>query len=188
MPAATNVDPATSTLPANIPAQSDPTTNTHPMTTRGKAGISKPKRIMLSQLSDTDTEPEIVKAALASSHWKAAMSHEYEALITSNTWTLVSLPPGRSSIGCKWIFKVKRNSDGSVNRYKVRLVAKGFNQQEGFDYNKTFSPVVKPATILIILTLAISKGWTLRQIDINNAFLNGDLEEEVYTPWILSRR
>lgn len=102
------------------------------------------------------------------------------ALIRNKTWSLVSLLPDRSPIGCRWMFKVKRNSHSSVSRHKTRLMAKGLHQKEGFDFFETFRPVVKPATIRIVLTLPLSKGWSLRQIDINNAFLIGDLKEQVY--------
>ncbi|CAJ2642451.1 unnamed protein product [Trifolium pratense] len=92
----------------------------------------------------------------------------------------VPLPPHKKAIGCKWIFRVKENPDGSVNKYKARLVAKGFLQTPGFDFTETFSPVIKPVTVRIILTLAVTYRWSVQQIDINNAFLNGLLQEEVY--------
>lgn len=83
-------------------------------------------------------------------------------------------------IGCRWIYKVKQRSDGSLERYKARLVAKGYNQQPGRDFGDTFSPVVRSGTIRLVLSLAISKGWDLRQLYVKNAFLHGDLHETIY--------
>ena len=90
------------------------------------------------------------------------------------------LPSNCAPVGCKWIFRVKRNADGSVNRFKARLVAKGFHQRPGVDYKETFSPVVKPATIRAVLSITVMSGWELRQMDVNNAFLNGALTETVF--------
>lgn len=151
-----------------------PTTNVHPMQTRAKSGISKPKILL------THIEPTTVKQAIADPNWLGAMREEYSALLKNNAWTLMELPPHRKAIGCKWVFKLKENPDGSINKYKARLVAKGFHQQEGFDFNETFSPVVKPVTIRVILTLALTYKWDIQQIDVNNAFLNGILQEEIY--------
>jgi len=89
----------------------------------------------------------------------------------------VLLPSNCAPVGCKWIFRVKRNADGSVNRFKARLVAKGFHQRPGVDYKKTFSPIVKPATIRAALSVAVMSGWELHQMDVKNAFLNGALTE-----------
>ncbi|XP_019159725.1 PREDICTED: uncharacterized protein LOC109156344 [Ipomoea nil] len=107
------------------------------------------------------------------------MDEEFEALHRNNTLSLVPRG-GRVPIDCKWAYQVKRKSNGSVDRYKARLVAKGFLQIVGRDYFETYGPVMKPATIRLVLTIALSNRWGLRQLDINNAFLHGTLHEEVY--------
>jgi histone deacetylase 1/2 len=144
------------------------------MVTRGKTGKLKPKVL------HSVVEPITVKNALTDPKWLEAMQAEYKALTDNKTWSLVPLPAHKRAIGCKWIFKIKENSDGSINKYKARLVAKGFLQTPGFDFTETFSPVIKPVTIRVILTLAVTYQWSVQQIDINNAFLNGLLQEEVY--------
>jgi len=108
------------------------------------------------------------------------MRQEYDALLKNKSWDLVSLLPNGQAIGFKWVFRVKENADGSINRFKARLVAKGFHQVHGFGFHETFSHVIKPVTIRIILTLALSHGWKLFQLDVNNAFLNGSLEETIF--------
>jgi hypothetical protein len=108
------------------------------------------------------------------------MDEEYNALITNQTWHLVPSTRGQNVIDCKWVYKVKRKADGTIDHYKTRLIAKGFKQQYGIDYEETFSHVVKSATIHVVLSLAVSRGWHLRQLDVKNAFLHGVLEEEVY--------
>jgi histone deacetylase 1/2 len=118
-----------------------------------------------------------VDEALQSSQWITAMDSEYDALLRNKTWRLVPTPKGKNIIGCKWVYKLKRKADGTVDRYKARLVAKGYKQRYGIDYEDTFSPVVKAATIRLILSIAVSKGWSLRQLDVQNAFLHGVLNE-----------
>ena len=108
------------------------------------------------------------------------MNEEMAALHVNKTWDLVPLPKDKNMIGCKWIYKVKHNADGSVSRYKARLVAKGYAQTYGIDYEETFSPVAKMATVRTIIAVAASKNWVLHQMDVKNAFLHGDLQEEVY--------
>ncbi|KAE9592424.1 putative RNA-directed DNA polymerase [Lupinus albus] len=112
--------------------------------------------------------------------WEEAMKNELQALAINDTWSLVELPEDKHLIGCKWVYKTKYHADGSLERHKARLVAKGYTQMEGVDYSNTFSHVVKITTIRVVLALAAAKTWHLEQLDINNAFLHGDLHEEVY--------
>lgn len=108
------------------------------------------------------------------------MQKEIQALKDNHTWTVTTLPPNKTPIGCKWIFKIQHQSDGSIKRYKARLVAKGYTQREGFDYFDTFSPAAKISTVRGLLALAAAKNWYLHQLDVNNAFLYGDLDEEIF--------
>ncbi|XP_021802647.1 uncharacterized protein LOC110746719 [Prunus avium] len=108
------------------------------------------------------------------------MQEEFNALQATGTWSLVPSSPSHNLVGCKWVFRIKKKSDGSIDRYKARLVAKGYHQQAGLDYSETFSPVAKPVTIRILLTLAASHNWFLNQLDVSNAFLHGFLTEDVF--------
>jgi hypothetical protein len=125
-------------------------------------------------------EPATPQEALQDPRWKDSMQAEFDALLKNKTWRLVPPSKGKNIIDCKWVFKIKRKSDGSIERYKARLVAKGFKQRYGIDYEDTFSPVVKIATVILVLSVAVFRGWSLRQLDVQNAFLHGVLEEEIY--------
>jgi histone deacetylase 1/2 len=121
-----------------------------------------------------------LQGALQDPNWSAAMRDEYTALVKNKTWHLVPPHQGKNIIDCRWIYKIKRKADGSIDRYKSRLVAKGCKQRYGIDYEDTFSPVVKIANVRLVLSIAVYRGWSLRQLDVKNAFLHGVLEEEVY--------
>ena len=108
------------------------------------------------------------------------MKDEYDALLRNRTWILVPRNHSQSLVDCKWVYKTKYKPDGSILKHKARLVAKGFQQSPGLDYGETFSPVVKPTTIRVVLSIAVTHGWEIRQLDVNNAFLNGYLQETVF--------
>jgi hypothetical protein len=143
------------------------------------SNFSLAHRGFLSSICSTD-EPRTFSQAVKSPLWREAMEKEIEALEKNDTWSLISLPPNKKPIGCKWVYKIKYRSDGTIERYKARLVAKGFTQIEGLDYHETFAPVAKLVTVRTLLSIASIKQWSLHQLDVNNAFLQGDLNEEVY--------
>lgn len=134
---------------------------------------------MVIFLDEPKTYNEAIHAA-ENKHWTHAMNEEYDALVKNRTWTLVKPPTGQKIIDNRWVFKVKQNTDGSIERYKARLVVRGFTQEYGIDYQETFSPVVKFTSIRSILALAAANKMKLKQFDIKTAFLNGNLEEDVY--------
>jgi len=124
--------------------------------------------------------PRNIQEALDDPNWKLAVMEEMNALRRSGTWEIVNLPRDKKIVGCKWVFTIKYKVDGNVDRYKARLVAKGFTQTYGIDYQETFAPVAKINSIRVLLSLAVNSDWPLYQLDVKNAFLNGDLEEEVF--------
>ena len=107
------------------------------------------------------------------------IEEEMRALEKNQTWEVTDLPKGKKTVGCEWVFTIKYNSNGTLERYKARLVAKGFTQTFGIDYLETFAPMTKLNTVRVLLSLVVNLDWPLQQLDVKNASLNGDLEEEV---------
>ena len=158
------------------PAPADPAP-----TTRFGRRVRPVDRLNLSAVDSTAvTVPSTFRQAMQSPHWRQAMADEHKALVDNKTWSLVPRPPQANVVSGKWIYRHKFHSDGTLARYKARWVVHGFSQRPGIDYDETFSPVVKPATIRLILHLAISSNWPILQLDVKNAFLNGYLDEVVY--------
>ncbi|XP_039063778.1 uncharacterized mitochondrial protein AtMg00820-like [Hibiscus syriacus] len=129
---------------------------------------------------DSIIVPKTVEQALKDPKWKKVVEEELKALENNNTWIIVDLLKDKKPVGCKWVFTVKYKADGSIERYKARLVAKGFTQSFGVVYHETFAPVAKLNTVRVLLSLAVNENWVLHQLDIKNAFLYGNLEEEIY--------
>lgn len=125
-------------------------------------------------------EPTSFHQANRSHTWRCAMKEELDALHKNQTWDIVVPPPGTKPISCRWVYRIKRNADGTVNKFKARLVARGFLQVYGLDYTDSFAPVAKVVTVRILLTCAVLQKWDVHQVDINNAFLHGQLNEDVY--------
>nr|KAJ0227604.1 hypothetical protein LSAT_V11C100029500 [Lactuca sativa] len=159
-----------------------PSSSTHPMVTRSYEGIFKTKpfvnlaylqQLPLHQLLFVAKEPHGFKSASKNPCWLSAMEDEMHALLSNNTWSLVPL-------GSKWVYHIKYNCDGTVQHYKARFDAQGFSQISGLEYTYTLSPVVKAATVRIVLSLAVMLRWSLHQLDVKNAFLNGRLIETVF--------
>lgn len=133
----------------------------------------------VSNLNKT-AEPTSYEKAKNNHNWNNATNEEVCALLENDTWEECDLPPGSVPIGSKWVWKIKYKSTGEIERYKARCVAKGYSQKEGIYYEETFSPVVKMGTVRCLLSLAVQNNWGVFQMDVNNAFLYGDLIEEVY--------
>jgi len=151
-----------------------------------QANISETEAIHQSIEADTSDEPKTYTEAISSSeahYWREAIQNELASIDKNGTWTYVNrsqVPPQRRPIGSKWVFKRKLNPDGSINRYKARLVAKGYAQQSGIDYDETFAPVARLTSIRVLLSIGALLDLEIHQMDVKSAFLNGDLDEEVY--------
>ncbi|KAM7499356.1 hypothetical protein LguiA_023770 [Lonicera macranthoides] len=141
--------------------------------------LTASNKSFVNQLSSVSI-PNSVQEAICNPKWKSAMDEEMKSLLKNDTWVLTELPAGKKKVGCKWVYTVKYKADGTIERFKARLVAKGYTQTHGIDYLETFAPVAKINTVRVLLSLAANLGWSLQQFDVKNAFLHGELEEEVY--------
>lgn len=170
-------NPTTSVLPLGLPTEqeSDPepvhqsqsmceSPPVHSMTTCSKDGIRKPNPKYALHVVTND--PTCFSQAVKKEEWRDVMVKEFNALQRCGTWNLVPYRPNMNLLPKKWVYKIKRRADGSIERHKARLVANGFHQKEGVDYGETFSPVVKHSMIRLVLSLAVSKHWPVRQLDV----------------------
>ena len=139
--------------------------------------------LAVEDLGQRSNDPLTFSQAIScvdSSHWLNAMKDELVSMDRNQVWDIVDLPSGKRPIGCKWIYKTKLNPDGSIKRYKSRLVAKGFTQREGIDYYETYAPVSSKDLLRIVMALVDHFDLELHQMDVKTAFLNGELNEEVH--------
>ncbi|KAL6335511.1 hypothetical protein AAG906_029754 [Vitis piasezkii] len=163
--------------------ESEPSETEAPIPLRRSARTKKPnpKYANVAIVEDANAkEPETFAEAFQNPDWSKAMKEEITALKRNQTWELVPKPRDVEPISYKWVYKIKRRIDGSIERHKAHLVARGFSQQYGLDYDETFSPVAKLTTVRVLLALAANKDWDLWQMDVKNAFLHGELDREIY--------
>ncbi len=177
------INPSGVNPPANTQQTSPVSTRVSPYPLR----IRQPRRQWESlksvssqdEIYEPDNYIEAMQTAEADS-WKIAIKDEYDSLILNKTWSISQLPPGRTAIKLRWVFKFKPGVRGSNPRFKARLVAKGFSQRSGIDYGETISPVVKYDTLRVILSFVAANNLEMPQLDIKTAFLYGELDEEIY--------
>lgn len=173
-PVTAPTSPSTPVEPLELPAPSDiDPSNILPTRLRSRALRAAPTEPIPQSYDDIANMPD-------AEQWEAAVQSELQSLSRHDTWTPCPVPSGRSAISSKWVFKIKRNADGTINKYKARLVARGFSQQEGVDYHDTFAPVAKHTSMRVLLSLAASEDFEIHQADVETAFLIPKLDEEVY--------
>ena len=139
--------------------------------------------LIIESLTKEVDEPMSLKEAMNSDHcgqWKEALKSEYDSLMQNNTWQLVPPPKDKNIAGSKWVLKVKRDANGNLDRFKARLVAQGYSQAQGVDYNEVFSPVARYSTLRTLIALANANDWEIHQMDVKTAFLNGSIDTEIY--------
>nr|GEZ46660.1 ribonuclease H-like domain-containing protein [Tanacetum cinerariifolium] len=164
---------------SNPPENPNPD-SVHPMVTRFCVRTNRHTERLNLYVSFVPPLPKSYRDAFSDYNWQNAMRDEYSALIKNKTWVLVPRPTDTNIVRCIWLFHHKYLGDGTLSRYKARLVANGSTQLEGVDVDETFSPIIKPGTIQAVLSLAISRHWPIHQLDVKNAFLHGDLSKTVY--------
>ncbi|KAD4586296.1 hypothetical protein E3N88_23897 [Mikania micrantha] len=135
----------------------------------------EPRELLL-----VDDEPTSFEEAVTYKEWKEAMEAELSSIEKNSTWSLTDLPVGQKAIGLKWVFKLKKDANGHVTKCKARLVAKGYVQRKGIDFEEVYAPVARMETIRLLLAIASREGWLVHHLDVKSAFLNGELQEEVY--------
>ncbi|XP_013632827.1 PREDICTED: uncharacterized protein LOC106338383 [Brassica oleracea var. oleracea] len=169
-----------SNITTSFPSLETCSTPCHPISSVLSYDNIKPsfKNVILT--CSLETAPNSFKQAIKSVIWTKTMNVEFQGMALNKTFSVVSLPPGKNVVGCRWIYTIKYNADGSVERPKARLVAKGYTELEGLDYTDTFSPLAKMTSVKLLLALAANHGWSISQMDITNAFLHSDLDEEIY--------
>ncbi|XP_071687777.1 uncharacterized protein [Rutidosis leptorrhynchoides] len=165
--------------PKRFSPEREPRRSRYPMADIAKGNLSTEAKQFTSALYSEEI-PTSVEQALKSTNWRKAMEEEIKALQTNNTWEKCTLPESKKPVGCRWVFTIKHKSDGTIERYKARLVAKWYTQTYGVNYSETFSPVAKIDTIRVLFSVAANKDLPLHQFDVKNAFLHGELKEEVY--------
>lgn len=155
--------------------------NAHAMATRAQSGISKPNpRYVMLTIKGIPEAPKTVATDLKHSGWNRAMGEEIDTCNETNTWSLVPSPDDFNVLGCKWVCRTKLNDDGTLDKLTAIIIAKWYEQEEGIDFLDTYSPVVRTGTVRMVLYLATIEGWELKQLDVKNGFLHGDLKEIVY--------
>lgn len=167
--------------------EDDESRSSRNMQLRDRSQLEKPRRfddyIMDTEAFIYGEDPQTYQEALENpdkENWKKAMDSEINSLKENQTWELTKLPEGVKAIPCKWVYRIKRNPDGSIEKYKARLVIKGFLQRKGINYNQTYSPVARASTIRSLISIAASENMTITQFDVSTAFLYGKLEEDIY--------
>lgn len=173
------VPPITNDAPT-LPAPAAVEAPRHAMSTRSKHGISKPRQILSLLTQPLSPLPKSYIKALDDPNWNLSMSKEYDAIVKSGTFDLVPRPSNTNIVRSMWLHKHKYDADGNFKIHKSRLVANGKSQEQGINFDETFGPVMKPATIRTVLHVALSNEWPIHQLDVQNAFLHGTLDEDVY--------